>query len=187
MRRARRVALLMLLLPALAQAQAAADSPGNLAAQVNAQIVLRQVNNNVAMMADGLGAGFLPGDLPAACEPATRAAVASMSTALVRFMQETFNDPAYQRGFEHLLGSAWSAQQLQAFLDRTGDEELGVLNAEVMSAPGLQAAQEAHMARLTQAADSMMDADPGLQKALAEVNSAQQHCDAARMEPEAGT
>lgn len=186
MRRARRVALLMLLLsPALAQA--AADSPGNLAAQVNAQIVLRQVNNNVAMMADGLGAGFLPGDLPAACEPPTRAAVASMSTALVRFMQETFNDPAYQRGFEQLLGSAWTAQQLQAFLDRSGEEELGVLNAEVMSAPGLQAAQEAHMARLTQAADSMMDADPGLQKALAEVNSAQQHCDAARMEPEAGT
>jgi hypothetical protein len=186
MRLTRRGALLMLLLsPVLAQA--AADSPENLAAQVNAQIVLRQVNNNVAMMADGLGAGFLPGDLPAECEPATRAAEAGMSTALVRFMQATFNDPAYQRGFEQLLGSAWSAQQLQAFLDRSGDGELGALNAEVMSAPGLQAAQDAHMARLTQAADSMMDADPGLQKALAEVNRAQQRCDAARMEQEAGT
>lgn len=186
MRLTRRGALLMLLLsPVLAQA--AADSPENLAAQVNAQIVLRQVNNNVAMMADGLGAGFLPGDLPAECEPATRAAEASMSTALVRFMQATFNDPAYQRAFEQLLGSAWSAQQLQAFLDRSGDGELGALNAEVMSAPGLQAAQDAHMARLTQAADSMMDADPGLQKALAEVNRAQQRCHAARMEQEAGT
>lgn len=176
-----RVAMLMLL-PVVVQA---ATSEG-LAAQVNEKIVLRQVNKSVAMVASGSGAGFLPDNLPAACEPATRAAVASMSSELVRFMQETFNDPAYQRGFEQLLGTAYSAQQLQAFLDRSGEDDLGALNTEVMAAPGLQAAQDAHMQKLTQAADTMMDADPGLQKALVEVNSAQEQCDAARMEEEAG-
>lgn len=180
MRRALRVALLMLL-PAAAQA-AAPSLP--LAAQVNAQIVQRQVNEGVAAMAGASGAGLMPGDLPAACEPGMRSAVAGMSNELVRFMQGTFNDPAYQRAFEQQLAQAYSPDQLQAFLDRSAAGDLTALSTEVMSAPGLQATQDAHLARLTEQADQAMEADPRLQKALVDVRAAQDRCDAVRMEAE---
>lgn len=176
--RALRLAVLMLL-PAAAHADAATHA--ELAAQVNAQIVLRQVNQGVAMMAEGSGAGFIPRDLPAACEPAMRDAVAGMTTELVRFMQDTFNDPAYQRRFEQQLQQAYSAQQLQAFLDRSNGDMSGTVNADVMAAPGLQDAQDAHLAQLTQSADAAMEADPRLQQALSAVRVATDGCDAERM------
>ncbi|MGN7837935.1 hypothetical protein [Stenotrophomonas sp. 22385] len=178
MRRALRVALLMLL-PAAAQAAAPSEP---LAAQVNAQIVQRQVNEGVAAMAGASGVGMMPSDLPAACEPGMRSAVAGMSGALVRFMQGAFNDPAYQRTFEQQLAQAYSPAQLQAFLDRAAAGDLSSLSTEVMSAPGLQATQDAHLARLTEQADQAMEADPSLQKALVDVRAAQDRCDEMRME-----
>ena len=177
-RNALRVALLMLL-PAAAQA-AAPSVP--LAARVNAQIVQRQVSQGVAAMAGASGAGLMPRDLPAACEPGMRSAVAGMSSELVRFMQGAFNDPAYQRTFEQQLAQAYSPAQLQAFLDRGAAGDLDQVSSDVMSAPGLQAAQDAHLARLTEQADQAMEADPRLQKALADVRAAQERCDAVRME-----
>ncbi len=173
-----RVALLMLL-PAAAQA-AAPSVP--LATQVNAQIVQRQVNDDVAAMAGASGAGLMPGDLPAACEPGMRSAVASMSSELVRFMQGAFSDPAYQRTFEQQLAQAYSPAQLQNFLERSADGDIDGLSAEIMAAPGLQAAQDAHLARLTEQADQSMEADPRLQKALPDVRAAQERCDAVRMD-----
>lgn len=170
---------LLMALPAAAQA-AAPSVP--LATQVNAQIVQRQVNEGVAAMAGASGAGLMPRDLPAACEPVMRGAVAGMSAELVRFMQGAFNDPAYQRTFEQQLAQAYSPVQLQAFLDRGAAGDLNALSTEVMSAPGLQAAQDAHLARLTEQADQAMEADPRLQKALADVRAAQERCDVVRME-----
>ncbi|WP_421570445.1 hypothetical protein [Stenotrophomonas sp. PD6] len=176
--RALRVALVMLL-PAAAHA-AAPSVP--LATQVNAQIVQRQVNEDVSAMAGASGAGLMPGDLPAACEPAMRGAVATMSSELVRFMQGAFNDAKYQRTFEQQLAQAYSPAQLQGFLERSAAADLDGLSAEIMAAPGLQATQDAHLARLTEEADKAMEADPGLQKALAEVRAAQERCDAVRMD-----
>ncbi|MGY8564164.1 hypothetical protein L0938_12170 [Paracidovorax citrulli] len=177
-RRALWVAL-SILLPAAAQA-AAPSVP--LAAQVNAQIVQRQVNEGVAAMAGASGVGMMPRDIPSACEPGMRRAVAGMSSALVHFVQGAFNDPSYQRTFEQQLAQAYPPAQLQAFLDRAAGGDLDQVSSEIMSAPGLQAAQDAHLARLTEQADQAMEADPRLQNALADVRAAQEHCDAVRME-----
>jgi hypothetical protein len=171
-----------LALAALLPLTVQAATPSTLAAQVNAQIVQREVNEGVAAMAGASGAGLMPRDLPTGCEPAMRSAVAGMSAELVRFMQAAFNDPTYQRAFEQQLSQAYTAEQLQAFLDRREANDLDGLSADVMSAPGLQAAQDAHLAGLTDVADASMDADPGVQKALAAVRGAQERCDALRME-----
>jgi hypothetical protein len=173
-------AALLVVLPAAVQA--APPPSSSLAEQVNAQIVQRQVNEDVSAMAGASGAGLMPRDLPAACEPAMRSAVASMSSELVRFMQGAFNDPAYQRTFEQQLAQAYSPAQLQGFLERSAGGDLDGLSAEIMAAPGLQAAQDAHLARLTEQADPSMEADPRLQKALADVRAAQERCDAVRMD-----
>lgn len=175
-----RIAALLVLLPAAVQA--ATPSSSSLAAEVNARIVQRQVNEGVAAMAGASGAGLMPRDLPAACEPAMRTAVAGMSAELVRFMQGAFNDATYQRAFEQQLAQAYTPAQLQSFLDRSAADDLDVLSAEVMAAPGLQAGQDAHLARLTEQADQAMEADPRLQKAVADVSAAQARCDAVRME-----
>jgi hypothetical protein len=161
-----------------------ASSHAALAREVNAQIVQRQVSEDVAWMAEASG-GMMPRDIPASCEPAMREAVHGMTTELVRFMQEGFNDPVYQRSFEQQLAEVYPAEQLQAFLDRRDTERLDALATVVMAAPRLKAAQDAHLAKLTEAADQAMQADPGMQMALAGVRDAQTLCDAQRMEAEA--
>lgn len=157
--------------------QAATAERAALAAQVNAQIVQQQEEKMAAFLGDTARQSQTQGDVPAACKAEMLEASNDLGAWNARYFRSGFTDPVYERSIEQQLADAYSAAQLQAFLDRRGKEDHGTLNAAVMSAPGLQDAQLAHLKKLSDALDQAMHADPAWLKALARFRVAMDACD----------
>lgn len=168
-----------------ADAHAAPADTLVLARKVNAQIVHRQMREEVDFFSRTFNDHTrLPDDVPAACRAQLQEAVTAMYAAMVTHLKTGVEEPEYQHALEQRLAEVYSSEQLEAFLQRSAEADTAVLSKEVLSGPGLKAIQEAQQQKLLDGLDAESATDPALRSALRAAGAAKDACQQVQAEAE---